>query len=900
MFKRIMIFLFISTIFGQVSVDPDTINASTEMGTSTYQSLVFSNTLAGDVTYTVSVLDQTRSNASNLFKRQYYSPDQFEGNVSDNLVQDITFLNSYGQEIPGIRCATPQPSLAEDMIVQENIENWMATHSMHRDARDQVNILVAFHVIYSTTGQGDVPDSQIEEQIQVLNDAYAEFGIEFTLDIITRTENNAWFNDMDSYENTYKSQLAVDPIHYFNIYTGQPAGGILGWAWLPSSWPENSFMHGVVLLYSTLPGGTSVPYDEGDTATHETGHYLGLRHTFLNACSAPGDYIDDTPYQDDGNNIFTCNNGLDTCPQDGTDPVHNYMNYTDDPCLTEFTVLQGERIWAQINTYRPGLLENPVGIQWVSLPSDTLTLGGQGLDTVLVTLDASTMESGQYTADIILSDVDAVEPDLVIPVFFEVTATPLITVAEDTFSLGLEYVGYSEDITINVSNQGAAALILSGFTVSDSSLNYTGSPNVTVDPYGLEALQLDFLSNSVGEYEGTFSFSTNDPGHDTVVIQLFATVLNPPEIHVNTDTLYFTSEHDSSQLILENIGLSELDFSYHVNVDITVNENAVTQNFTLCEFPLDWMQQSSSGNGWQIGDQGASDGFPIPAGNGCYAYVNDDAQNVNGMSEILSTQILDLSNATSLFLFFNSYFTGENGQSASVVASLDGGISWETVMETQNYATWHTSFIDLNAYAGEEQCMIGFYTSDNGGHGTGWAIDNIIVNGSFMQPWLTAFPDFGTIQPGASDTLTLVAHPGDLVEGYYAGEFLVQSNDPANPTILVPLGFTVFTLSSMNNDQIPNGFSLYQNYPNPFNPSTAIGYDLPSNGDVLLTIFDITGRFVLSAEQNQATSGYHEWQWNGNDYLGKQVSAGMYFYKIEVMVANKLLFLETKKMVLLK
>lgn len=110
---------------------------------------------------------------------------------------------------------------------------------------------------------------------------------------------------------------------------------------------------GVVLLYATLPGGTS-PNRQGGTLIHEAGHWLGLRHTFQGGCTGVGDGIDDTPASAEAN--FGCPIGLDSCPGDGPDPIReyflffsfvgsrcltghsdNYMDYTDEGCRTEFT-----------------------------------------------------------------------------------------------------------------------------------------------------------------------------------------------------------------------------------------------------------------------------------------------------------------------------------------------------------------------------------------------------------------------------------------------------------------------------------------------------------------------------------------------------------------------------------
>ena len=150
-----------------------------------------------------------------------------------------------------------------------------------------------------------------------------------------------------------KQALVIDAAHTLNIYTCQPSGGILGWAYLPWSLPEDHHLHGVVLLDESLPGGSAAPYNLGDTATHEVGHYLGLYHTFQNGCSAPGDEVADTPYE--ASPAYGCPVGRDTCAAPGVDPIFNFMDYTDDACMDEFTSDQGDRMTAQTALYRPSL-----------------------------------------------------------------------------------------------------------------------------------------------------------------------------------------------------------------------------------------------------------------------------------------------------------------------------------------------------------------------------------------------------------------------------------------------------------------------------------------------------------------------------------------------------------------
>ncbi|GLZ77340.1 zinc metalloprotease [Actinorhabdospora filicis] len=225
-----------------------------------------------------------------------------------------------------------------------------------RAASATITIPVVWHVIMDNAGNGDVSDAVIASQIAVLNDAYdggaiggAPTAFRFSLTKVTRTKNSAWYGVVPetTTEVQMKAALREGGDGTLNLYSANIGDNLLGWATFPTR--SIGSIDGVVILNASVPGGAAGQYNEGDTATHEVGHWLGLYHTFEGGCSGRGDYVSDTPAEAEPQ--FECA-ARDSCGSAGTDPIHNFMDYTPDACMYEFTAGQATRALNTWNAYR--------------------------------------------------------------------------------------------------------------------------------------------------------------------------------------------------------------------------------------------------------------------------------------------------------------------------------------------------------------------------------------------------------------------------------------------------------------------------------------------------------------------------------------------------------------------
>jgi hypothetical protein len=252
----------------------------------------------------------------------------------------------------GRRCGQRVPTEEEMKFTSDIVNAWVAKKS-GRFLQATTTVVPTFFHIITDGSNGDKTDEDIQVQLDVINEAFASHGFSFTLEGITRTDNSAWYSDTENEEFYMKQALRQGGSDTLNVYLAN-LQNYLGWAYFPYIYADYPVYDGVVILTETIPGGIYGPaYSEGDTLTHEVGHWLGLYHTFDGGCDAPNDYLSDTPAERVP--AYGCPHGRDTCQGpgfEGLDPIYNFMDYTHDSCMDTFTTGQGERMNAMWDIYR--------------------------------------------------------------------------------------------------------------------------------------------------------------------------------------------------------------------------------------------------------------------------------------------------------------------------------------------------------------------------------------------------------------------------------------------------------------------------------------------------------------------------------------------------------------------
>jgi subtilisin family serine protease len=282
------------------------------------------------------------------------------------------------------------------------------------------------------------------------------------------------------------------------------------------------------------------------------------------------------------------------------------------------------------------------------------------------------------------------------------------------------------------------------------------------------------------------------------------------------------------------------------------------------------LHQFCFGSGWNLDGRMMNEYCPLSPGS--ISYTNHSLGDFDDSSPLMQ-------DVTYVSDFYMSYVSLIND--GQWVASYDDGTPFVAINPDNHVVAINGYVGDFRQFAGDMILL---------------SYNSVIF--STEGRWLSVDPRNGVVEPGSDMDVDVIVDATDLEEGTYNGILTVTGFDINHQVDQIEVPVTLFVVTTGIDDEIgglPTEFSLSQNYPNPFNPATEIQFALPENAHVKIEIFNVLGQKVHTLVNEDMEAGYKSVTWNGLDDSGKNVSSGVYLYRME---AGDRVF--NKKMLMLK
>ena len=586
-------------------------------------------------------------------------------------------------------------------------------------------------------------------------------------------------------------------------------------------------------------------------------------------------------------------------------------------------------------------------VRWLSVLPNAGTVAPADSATLDVTFNATGLVDGSYSAELRIGTNIPSTPLVIVPVTMDVTGFPAITVSDSILDFGDVFAGFEKTMPLAVSNYGFNNLYVTDVSVDDPMFSVAPT-NFVLPRLAQQTLDVTVLSPRSGSISKTLTITSNDPQHPSLQIDLTAEVIIPPVLSVSKggiSSVVGPGESHLDSLIVSNTGGSPLFWSAEVlhpgsalasghepetlpststlrvlwhgdhgwggisywstivthltSQGATVTEsNAPIDAALLGDYDVIWLGERSAA----LSAEERSALVAWTTGGGNVLIEADAAPSAVVYGELLddlgsSIIYLSVPGRTGLTPYINPHQT-TFGVGEVYLVSAGSLLSALTPLVVDSFGGYRIVIACDVIGQGKLVVMADHTFHDLAIHSG----DNLLFASQVFEwfglpRWLTLSASGGSLNPGETALIEATSDATNLAPGEHRLDIVVRGNDPATPSVTVPVILVVTSgdVTGIDPEVGPARFELYTNHPNPFNPTTTIAYDLPRPTTVRLVIYDVSGRKIRDLVDANEPAGHRTVIWDARNASNEPVASGVYFYRL---IAGD--FVRTRKMVLLK
>ncbi|MBT3232457.1 MAG: choice-of-anchor D domain-containing protein [Calditrichaeota bacterium] len=475
-------------------------------------------------------------------------------------------------------------------------------------------------------------------------------------------------------------------------------------------------------------------------------------------------------------------------------------------------------------------------VQWISFEPANGTVAPEEFDEMTVTIDASEVNVGDYEAEVIINSNDPDNPESIVNVLLNIGGgQAIISIEPESLDFGNVVIGDVGELTLSITNIGNVALTVSEFSIDGDAFDSDFDGEFDLPRNNTAELMVTFTPDEVGDYAGTVTISSNDEENPEVEVVLAGVGLDPPTISIDPeDVLAF--ESGDYPVTITNEGDLNLEWSANLEIFDEQRDRSVrTARGVTQTSPERDGRGDRDDMGWEWRDNLEDDGpefewVDVRQLEGVRTYNMGDDQNTGALQlgwtyTFWGREFRTIYANTDAWASFTYSGNGYNISPAGYPSAANGNvrnanfINFMQVDHTQGTTVWFwTNGQDLARimWAGNQNTWFELALHGNGlavmqyGQGVaarncgvnlgdgqhGWYFGNQIGNGRAIafgpanvweSSWISMDPAEGVIEPDASDELIISLNAADLEDGIYTADVIINSNDPNNGELIIPV-----------------------------------------------------------------------------------------------------------------